>query len=223
MKKNLLKIYEGFFDDLDQLNKNQDDGFRGTNANIYDEHNYILSPEKNPEFFEGLCEMCKQEKIPYNENGFTQEDLDNITCIIYNNVSYETYFKNITSLDELKYFHNLERIYSWSFEACKKLKSIIFPEKNNLIIHDNAFVNCFSLENLYIPKNIIEIGNYSFAGCFHLKKIIISKNIKKISNTAFYDCVSSSLKEIIIPKNFKNRIEDLFGKIDLSKVNITYI
>ena len=84
-------------------------------------------------------------------------------------------------------------------------------EINKNVINNNIF------------NNIIEIGNYSFAGCFHLKKIIISKNIKKISNTAFYDCVSSSLKEIIIPKNFKNRIEDLFGKIDLSKVNITYI
>ena len=222
MKKNLLKIYEGFFDDLDQLNKNQDDGFRGTNANIYDEHNYILSPEKNPEFFEGLCEMCKQEKIPYNENGFTQEDLDEITYLDTVFHTGYSYFKNVVSLDELKYFHNLRKINDYSFYNCRDLKSIIFP-KNLYQIDFRAFEFCTSLKELIFPKKIKTIYNFSFYGCKSLEKIVISKNIKKISNTAFYDCVSSSLKEIIIPKNFKNRIEDLFGKIDLSKVNITYI
>ena len=43
MKKNILNLYEGFFDDLDQLNKNQDDGFGDVNGNIYDEHDFILS------------------------------------------------------------------------------------------------------------------------------------------------------------------------------------
>ena len=80
MKKNLLKIYEGFFDDLDQLNKNQDDGFGDVNGNTYDEHDFIISQDKNPEFFKGLCEFCKKyyPNLPSNENGFTQEDLDQI-------------------------------------------------------------------------------------------------------------------------------------------------
>ena len=44
MKKNLLKIYESFFDDLDKLNSNQDnDEFSDLNNKVYDEHDFILS------------------------------------------------------------------------------------------------------------------------------------------------------------------------------------
>ena len=82
MKKNILNLYEGFFDDLDQLNKDKiNDEFRGTNANIYDQHDYILSPDKNPKFFKALCKFCKYEGISYKEIGFTQEDLNQIKDI----------------------------------------------------------------------------------------------------------------------------------------------
>ena len=57
MKKNILNLYEGFFDDLDKLN--QDDGFGAVNRDIYDQHNYILSLDKNPKFFEALYKFCK--------------------------------------------------------------------------------------------------------------------------------------------------------------------
>ena len=108
--KNILNLYEGFFDDLDQLN--QDDEFGRTNANIYDEHDVILSKDKNPEFFYALCEFCKKyyPDLPSNENGFTQEDLNQITCLFLNrtNENTKSYFENVTSLDELQYFHNLK-------------------------------------------------------------------------------------------------------------------
>ena len=200
MKKNLLKIYESFFDDLDKLNKNlnkedkENDEFGAVNGNIYDEHDYILSPYKNPEFFEGLCEMCKQEKIPYNENGFTQNDLDQITYLD----DIKGYFDNVTSLNELHYFHNLEKIFGWCFYNCPKLKSIIFPEKNSLKIGVYSFSNCISLEKVFFPKNIIKIRPYSFSYC-------------------------TSLKEITIPKKFKDNIKNIFYYVDLTKVNITYI
>ena len=141
-----------FLDDLDQLNKNQDDGFSGINRDIYDKYNYILSQDRNPEFFEGLCKMCKDSfpKLPSNKNGFTQEDLDKIENIYCNSKSY---FKNVTSLDELQYFHNLEKIYSWSFYNCRDLKSIIFPE-NLKKIKNNSFFNCISLEKVIFPENI---------------------------------------------------------------------
>ena len=67
MKKNLLKIYESFFDDLDKLNKDKEDNeFSDLNNEIYDEHDFILSQDKNPEFFYALCNMCdlcKKENI----------------------------------------------------------------------------------------------------------------------------------------------------------------
>ena len=200
MKKNILNLYEGFFDDLDKLNKNlnkkdkKNDGFRDLNNSIYDEHDFILSQDRNPEFFKGLCKMCKQEKIPYNENGFTQNDLDKITYLD----DIKGYFDNVTSLNELQYFNNLKIIKYLCFYNCPKLKSIIFPEKNSLKIGVYSFSNCISLEKVFFPKNIIEIRPYSFSYCF-------------------------SLEKITIPKKFKDNIKNIFYYVDLTNVDITYI
>ena len=276
MKKNLLKIYEGFFDDLDKLNPNQNkedkedkvnDEFSDVNGHVYDEYDYIISPYKNPEFFEGLCNMCKDYQISYNENGFTQKDLNQITKLKqkFNDWSL-SYFKNVISLDELQYFHNLkeinykcfseckklksiilpknlEIIYEYSFEHCSSLKEIVIPEKVK-IIDDYAFLNCISLKKLSILNNIKKIGRCSFAGCSSLKEIVIPESVKKINMLAFNNCSSlekitilnknvlilfgafdncSSLKELIISKNYASRINVFFHKVDLTKVNITYI
>ena len=198
MKKNILNLYEGFFDDLDKLNQNQNDGFGEVNSSIYDQHDFILSPDKNPEFFYGLCNMCEEYdlNLPSNENWFTQKDLDQITYIKANKYS-DTFFENITSLDELQYFHNLKEINTFCFGNCQNLKSIIFPE-NLKVIQVNAF-----------------------GGCNSLKEIILPENIKKISNGAFYDC--SSLKKIIIPERFKDNMKYIFYEVNLTKVDIIYI
>src|SRR5574344_977764 len=219
MKKNILNLYEGFLDDLDKLNKNQDDGFRGTNDQVYDEHDYILSPYKNPEFFEGLCNMCKDKGFQYNENGFTQKDLDKITYIDsdYNCCSY---FKNVTSLDELQYFHNLEEIHYDCFNKCEEIKSVIFPE-NLKIINNGSFADCISLEEIKIPNFLKEINKFAFYNCVSLEKIIIPKNIQVIIKYSF--CYCTSLKEIIIPARFKDNMKYIFDEVDLTKVDIIYI
>ena len=216
MKKNILNLYEGFFDDLDKLN--QDDEFGGTNGQVYDEHDFILSPYKNPEFFKGLCNMCKDKEIPYNEKGFTQEDLDKITYISSYIWRFNSYFRYVTSLNELKYFHNLKKIIGMAY--CQKLKSVIFPE-NLEIIQMDAFGNCYSLKELIFPENIQFIGIHAFSHCISLEKIIIPKNIIDINNWAFSTC--SSLKKIVIPEKFKDNMKNIFDKVDLSKVDITYI
>src|SRR5574344_195658 len=184
-----------FFDDLNKLNKdNSNDEFSDLNSKVYDEHDYILSPEKNPEFFEGLCKTYQFEKIPYNKNGFTQEFLNKIKFIyrIYCNI-----FTKVTSLNELKYFNNLEGIDSFCFSGCLNLKSIIFSE-NLKNIGTNSFYNCISLEKLYLPKNLKMVDDSAFEGCINLK-------------------------EIIIPELFSERLKNIFYGVDLTKVNITYI
>ena len=233
MNKNLLKIYEGFFDDLDQLNKNQDDEFGGINSQVYDEHNYILGPYKNPEFFEGLCNMCEQyyPGLPSDRNGFTQEDLNQIKNIYpRNSLGLDSYFKHVISLDELQYFNHLKKIKSLSFYKCKKLKSVIFP-KNFKEIEDDAFNNCTSLKEIKLSNKIKFLGE----GCFwltSLEKVVIPESVEEIENGAFAYCYS--LKEIIIPKRFKYYMSGIFYRYknpdkafskmaDLSIYNITYI
>ena len=164
MKKNILNLYEGLFDDLDKLNQDKvNDEFGGVNGQVYDEYDYILSPNRNPEFFYDLCDFCKDyySDLPSNINGFTQEDLNQIT-LIDSDDNCCSYFKNVTSLDELKYFHNLEIIKIYSFKSCKELKSIIFP------------------------KNIQKILNYSFKNCRFLKEIIIPEKFKNDMENIFY-------------------------------------
>ena len=199
MKKNLLKIYESFFDDLDKLNQDKvNDEFGDVNRGIYDEHDFILSQDKNPEFFKGLCNFCKDyyPDLPSNRNGFALKDLNQIT-LINSDDNCCSYFENVTSLDELKYFHNLRKINDYSFYNCRDLKSIIFPE-NLKVIQDNAFGGRNSLEELKFPENIQFIRKYAF-------------------------CYCTSLKEIIIPERFKDNMKYIFYKVDLTKVNITYI
>ena len=199
MKKNLLKIYESFFDDLDKLNQDKvNDEFGRTNANIYDEHDFILSQDKNPKFFEALYKFCKDyfPNLPSNRNGFALKDLNQIT-LINSDDNCCSYFENVTSLDELKYFHNLRKINDYSFYNCRDLKSIIFPE-NLKVIQDNAFGGCNSLEELKFPENIQVIRKYAF-------------------------CYCTSLKEIIIPERFKDNMKYIFYGVDLTKVDIIYI
>ena len=180
MKKNLLKIYEGVFDnitdDLDKLNPNKGkDEFGEVNRDVYSKHDYILSPNKNPEFFKGLCNFCEKYKIYFksliiNENGFVQEDLDQITFLTYipsdspfgGRRTY-SYFENVTSLDELKYFHNLNFIYKYTFSYCTKLKSVMFPE------------------------NITDLGFYSFVDCPSIKKIVVPQKLRRKLYLSFPD------------------------------------
>jgi hypothetical protein len=200
-------------DDLNQLNKDKvNDEFSDVNNvddvddvndindvnDVDDEDDYILSPNKNPRFFSGLCEMCGRyyPDLPSNENWFTQEDLNQIT-LINSDDNCCSYFQDVTSLDELQYFHNLEIIEIYSFKSCKELKSII------------------------LPKSLQKINSNAFNKCISLKEIIIPENIKFISLGSFLNC--ENLEKIIIPEKFKNDMENIFYQVDLTKVNITYI
>ena len=221
MKKNILNLYEGFFDDLDKLNQNQNDGFGEVNSSIYDQHDFILSPDKNPEFFKGLCNMCEHYRISYNKNGFKQEDLSQITFIDSDsNSNCWSYFKNVVSLNELQYFNNLKTIEDYCFSSCLNLKSVIFPQ-NLEKIETDTFYNCVSLKELKIPNSLKEINKFAFYNCVSLEKIIIPKNIPSIRRYSFGYC--TSLKEIIIPERFKDNMKYIFDKVDLTNVDITYI
>ena len=88
----------------------------------------------------------------------------------------------------------------------------------------NAFKNCSSVADLYIPDTVAEIGEYAFAGCSNLRTIHLPAGIRKISKGMFMECKSltkcfladgievieddafkgcSTMKKPWIPKNIK--------------------
>ena len=153
-----------FFDDLNKLNQGTEDNeFSDLNSKVYDEHDYILDEKHNSQFFYSLCEFCKNNypDLPSNKGGFFKKDLDQIIYI--DTFFYMSYFQNVTSLNELQYFHNLEIIEIYSFKSCKELKSIIFPE-NLQIIHACAFSKCSSLKKIIIPERFKNDMKYIFYG-----------------------------------------------------------
>ena len=226
MKKNILNLYEGFFDDLDKLN--QDDEFGDVNGHIYDEHDVILSPDKNPEFFETLNNYYDFYHLSHHQNYFTKNDFLKITELnVFRNKFglWHSYFQKIKSANELKYFFNLKKINDLVFENCHELKSIELPinleyigwhcfsscnNLNSIILPNNlkkidtgSFSACVKLKNINIPPLIEEIPSNCFWLCKELKNIQFSKNsnLKNLGISAFQECYS--LEEIIIPDGVK--------------------
>ena len=65
------------------------------------------------------------------------------------------------------------------------------------VICDNAFKDCKSLRQIYIPNSVTSIGGIAFNGCTSLRQIYIPDSVTSIGPLAFRGC--KSLQEITIP------------------------
>lgn len=85
------------------------------------------------------------------------------------------------------------------FEDCSNLRYVNFEDLNNLTtIGDATFMNCTSLESVYLPNTLENIGGEVFNGCKSLTSVIFEKGCKlKTLTGTFANC--TSLKEIEIP------------------------
>ena len=64
-------------------------------------------------------------------------------------------------------------------------------------IKDNAFKDCYGIEEIILPNSITSIGNSAFSGCNSLTNITIPDGVTTIGDAAFSGC--SSLTNITIP------------------------
>lgn len=120
-------------------------------------------------------------------------------------------YEDIEDIKEIYFNSNIKEIYPWTFENCKNLKVVVFPQYLEKIGFQ-AFNNT-ALENVSLPNTLISIGNLAFGGT-QLKKIIIPNSVQTIGNGAFEDCFS--LKEVTlsnamtdIPRNMFNSCKSL--------------
>ena len=84
----------------------------------------------------------------------------------------------------------------------ENLYEVNFASNSNIkIIPARAFQSCEKLEEITIPKSVVEIGGYAFMHCNLLKNVYFenASKLKIIGIEAFYGC--EKLEEITIPKS----------------------
>lgn len=154
-------------------------------------------------------------------------------------------FSNCEKLDEIDIPFGVKEISLDAFSECKNLRVVSIPrsiniiergafadctnltkvkfvfdtaKKKNLIIGEDAFMGCTSLqtdiifnrkllrsgnqsETVVIPDGITAIGCLAFSGFTQLKSVVIPEGIRTIGKLAFSNC--TSLTSVSIPKSVK--------------------
>ena len=104
-----------------------------------------------------------------------------------------------------------------AFVSCYKLTGITIP-KGVTSISDMAFAVCSSLTSVAIPDRVTYIGSLSFAYCSSLKNIAIPDGITSFGNGTFQYC--TSLTSVTIPSSVTSIGDSAFNDCT-SLANIT--
>lgn len=75
-------------------------------------------------------------------------------------------------------------------------------------IGDEAFKDCASLEDVWLPDSLEEIGEGAFAGCENLEELYISENLTTIEAEAFRN---TGIESLSIPKSVEVIEEHAFA------------
>ncbi|MBQ3588971.1 MAG: leucine-rich repeat protein [Clostridia bacterium] len=104
-------------------------------------------------------------------------------------------FRNCKSLKAVNFSTGLSTIGKNAFYSCTSLKELHF-EAGLKEIGENSF-EFTSIEELILPKGLVEVKKSAFAFCERLKRVVIPSGTKIIGEQAFAHC--RSLEEIYIP------------------------
>ncbi|MDE7100894.1 MAG: leucine-rich repeat domain-containing protein, partial [Anaeroplasmataceae bacterium] len=97
----------------------------------------------------------------------------------------------------------LPEIGAHSFEHNINLRKITFE---NATIGDYMFANNMSIEEIYVPENIVYVGTHAFAYCENLTYVEYASNY--IGDYMFYHCASTT-----DPQSFTFNSSDLDGNL----------
>ena len=128
--------------------------------------------------------------------------------------------EDLTIEKGIKYFENLnkEKVFAFSF-VDKTLINIEFAQTTKWI-NSSLFVNCDSIQSVFIPANVIYIGSNVFYDCENIEIIAIADNsqLKDIGQYAFLGC--AKLEEIQFPSGITNLGKGCFKNCtSLKKIN----
>lgn len=126
-------------------------------------------------------------------------DVDGVGNFTNNKVVSDEYYQTfgiITYENEFK----SSPVFSGKIEIAR-LKSVIFPYRDEFTISNGTFNGAINLESVICP-NFTAIGGYAFLNCKKLKEFEISDNLKSIESNCFQNCIS--LEKIDLPEGLVN-------------------
>ena len=173
------------------------------------------------------CEKLKAVKIPasvikIDEWAFYSAALNKLTFAKgskLKEIGSEAFY--MCAFETVKLPASLEKMGQFLFDDCYSLKKITFAKNSKVKkIPEYCFGNCYHLDEVEIPENVISIGNNLFKSssysvgekkCNRISKIHIKGGkIKKIGKTAFDGLRSNAV--IAVPKKYENKYKMLLQK-----------
>ncbi len=150
-----------------------------------------------------------------------QVDSQNECFVVENGVlickTNKSIVKVISSLSNYAIPNGIDRINSYAFANCKKLKNVTIS-KSVTSIGNSAFSGCTNLTSVTIPKSVKTIGYSCFKNCESLLSIELPDGLTEIGISAFENC--KSLKNISIPKSVET---ESFSHYDFEGCNLDSI
>jgi len=149
----------------------------------------LLNGDKIPKYLFTGCNALRRVEIPksvqtiegyafYGCDGKTEFVVDNA------NLAYTNYLGSIYSKDMKK----LVRAHIEEGTIC-------MIEGTERIFTD-VFGSCDELEEVDLPRSLVEIGNDAFRDCIGLQKVVVPENVTTIGSYAFENC---SLVDVKLP------------------------
>lgn len=133
-----------------------------------------------------------------------QLDNSNFTAtVIKSQNSADVYAGDITIPSQVMYndeYYTVTTVAGRSFQNCKSLTSITFPNTVTKITGDCAFTSCTSLHTINFAEGLTHIGGgYAFSYCSSLTSISLPNSLVEIGGCAFQNC--TGLISVVIPNN----------------------
>ena len=121
-------------------------------------------------------------------------------------VIMEGLYEDCNTIEKVFIPASVTEIGDKAFAGCKNLKEIEFERRTgadikNLLIREEAFRGCDSLEKVRIPSFVTGLEGSAFYECSSLKEVYIEDGVKEIGDSAFTYC--PKLTDLRLPTTLK--------------------
>ena len=153
---------------------------------------------------EGAFGGCSNLCIYCNEGSYAEQ------YAIKNSIDYK--YIDLHKIQDKNVFYNGKQ----NFSNNQNIKKAVI--RKTVLIKENTFLNCTSLESINLPNDLMYIKESAFNGCTELKEIILPPSVIEIDNKAFKKC--TKLKKIELYNTSINSIEESSFESCISLENI---